>query len=57
MVDCKATVMSKPMAKDVRVQYFARCEGIKRMGPFDSDLAAWQAMRGHDGEPVKGAVV
>jgi len=39
------------------VQYFARCELIRRMGPFDSELAAWQAIRGLDGNPAKGAIV
>ena len=45
----------KNQKKEVR--YFARCELIRRMGPFDSELAAWQAIRSLDGEPAKGAIV
>jgi hypothetical protein len=37
--------------------YFARGEGIKKMGPYTSELRAWQALRGHDGLPVEGATV
>jgi hypothetical protein len=40
-----------------RVQYFARGGNIKRMGPFDTEIEAWEALKTHDGEPISGATV
>jgi hypothetical protein len=39
------------------VHWFARCAGIKRTGPFDSQLEATAAIKGLDGEPIEGAFV
>lgn len=41
----------------VRVHYFGRCFGIRRMGPFRSEVAAWAALMTVEGEPQHGATV
>lgn len=39
-------------------KYLARCDGIERMGPYDTEREAWEALEGDDGRgPVKGALV
>lgn len=43
--------------KEPEVHWFARGGGIKRMGPFPSQLQAWEALRKVDGEPVEDAQV
>ena len=42
-----------------KVEWFARCLaiGLKRSGPYKTQLEAWQAMRGLDGEPVPSSEV
>jgi hypothetical protein len=40
-----------------KVVYYARCEGIRRMGPYPTELRAWQALKSLSGDPVKGAIV
>lgn len=40
-----------------KVVWYARASLIKRMGPYPTQLAAWQALRGKDGDPVREAVV
>ncbi len=40
-----------------KVRWFARGGGVKRMGPFASQVQAAQAIMGLDGEPVEGAFV
>lgn len=39
------------------VDWFARGNGIRRMGPYASQAAAWAALRGLDGDPIPGATV
>ncbi len=39
------------------IHYFARCQGIVRMGPFTTELMAWEAIRWLDGLPVPEATV
>jgi hypothetical protein len=39
------------------VDWYGRGGDIKRMGPFLTELQAWEALRGLDGEPVEGAAV
>ena len=34
-----------PTKKREQLQWFARCQGIKRMGPFESQLKATQSIR------------
>ena len=40
-----------------RVRWFARGGGVRRMGPFASQVKAAQAIMGLDGDPVEGAFV
>ncbi len=40
-----------------RTRWFARGGGVKRIGPFVSQVKAVQAVMGLDGEPVDGAFV
>ena len=44
--------------KTNKVEYFARCKGIARMGPYKSDVEAWAALE-HvgTGNPAEGATV
>lgn len=37
--------------------YYGRAENIKSMGPFDSELEAWEHLCGLNGLPVAGATV
>lgn len=39
------------------VAWFARGAGIKRIGPFSTELEAWEALQGTDGEPIEAATV
>lgn len=48
---------SKKAQKAQPIQYFARCEGISCMGPFDTEFQAWQAVMATNGLPVPGAIV
>jgi hypothetical protein len=44
--------------KTNKVEYFARCKGIARMGPYKSDVEAWAALEHVDtGNPAEGATV
>lgn len=47
----------KRRAKPSPVEWFARANGIKRMGPYPTQIAAWRALFGLDGVPVPGATV
>lgn len=39
------------------IQWFARTEHFARIGPYPSQVDAWRALRGHDGNPVPEATV
>lgn len=44
--------------KTNKVEYFARCKDIARMGPYKSDVEAWAALKHVDaGNPAEGATV
>lgn len=52
-------VMAKRVAKQTsrEVVWFARANGIKRMGPYETQLEASAALIGPAGHPVGGAYV
>lgn len=44
-------------SKRNNIIFFARSERIAKMGPYNSEVEAWKALRGLDGLPVKDAQV
>jgi hypothetical protein len=45
------------MKKRPKIYWYARTNEIKCMGPYKSEIEAWNSLRGFDGFPVKDAVV
>ena len=43
--------------KTAKNNWFARCRGIAKMGPFDSQVQAAQAIMTTKGEPAEGAFI
>ncbi len=39
------------------VYWYARCDGIARLGTFRTQLQAWEAIMSLDGTPAPGAAV
>ncbi len=43
--------------KEEAVYWYARCNGVSRMGTYKTQLEAWEAVMSVDGTPAPGATV
>jgi hypothetical protein len=43
--------------REEAVYWYARANGVHRLGTFATQLAAWEAVMGLDGTPILGATV